>query len=163
VTPEDAEFILSLRLNPDKGRHLSSTDADLEKQRLWLRSCASDESQVYFIIEAEGRSVGTVRLYDQQGDSYAWGSWILVNDAPRSAALESTLMVYHFGLELGFASAHFDVRKGNEKVWAYHERFGAVRTSEDEENYYYRIDRAAVLAAFERYKSRFPDPIVVTY
>lgn len=30
----------------------------------------------------------------------------------------------------GLLAAHFDVRKANERVWAFHERFGGVRIGE---------------------------------
>ena len=152
--PDDAAFILSLRLDPEKNAHLSATSPDLAQQSQWLTAYQSDPKQLYFIIEYEGRTVGTVRLYDQRGDSFSWGSWILSADAPKSAAVESTLMVYRVGLELGFNAAHFDVRKANEKVWQYHERLGAKRVSETDIDYIYSISRTDILAAIERYRDR---------
>lgn len=150
--PRDAEFILSLRLDPVKNTHLSQVPDDLDRQRAWL----ADYADLYFVIEHEGRSVGTVRLYDQRGTSFSWGSWILSADAPRSAAVESTLMVYRLGLELGFGASHFEVRKANEKVWQYHERCGAERTGETAEDYLYSIEKAAIVALLDRYESRGP-------
>ena len=160
ATPEDAGFILSLRLDDNKNTYLSKTQPDVAAQRRWLEDYRLDEDQVYFIIETvEGASVGTVRLYDVRGALFSWGSWILSNEAPKSSAVESTLMVYHFGLELGFQGAHFEVRRGNERVWQYHERFGATRVGEDELNYYYEIDSAAIEAAIQRYSSRLPNGV----
>lgn len=50
-------------------------------------------------------------------------------------------MVYAYAVDhLGFAAAHFDVRKGNERVWQFHERFGAKRVAESENDFHYRID-----------------------
>jgi RimJ/RimL family protein N-acetyltransferase len=158
----DAAFILSLRLNPAKNAHLSTVSPDLSGQERWLQAYASDTSQAYFIIETlDGMPVGTVRLYGAQGDSFSWGSWILNDDAPQSSAVESTLMVYAYGLALGFCASHFEVRKGNEKVWAYHERCGAVRTHEDDLHYYYSINKPQIEPLFERYRERLPDGIAI--
>lgn len=119
--------------------------------------------QIYFIIEHDAQPVGTVRLYDQQGMSFCWGSWILADDAPKSSAVESTLMVYKVGMELGFSSSHFDVRKRNEKVWQYHERLGAKRVGETDLDYLYEIDREAIEKIFAKYADRLPVPILVEF
>jgi len=160
--PSDAAFILSLRLDPEKNRYLSATSASLADQQAWLERYASDPSQVYFIIETlDGMPIGTVRLYDVRDDLFSWGSWMLSDEAPKSSAVESTLMVYAFGRHCGFRGAYFEVRKGNERVWQYHERLGAARTGEDEDNYYYEIDRPAIDEMFERYRSRLPQGVVI--
>ena len=161
ANPDDAAFILSLRLDEAKNKHLSTTSPDVERQRQWLAALPSD--QVYFIIEAEGRPVGTVRLYDQRGSSFCWGSWILSDDAPKSSAVESTLMVYATGLALGFTAAHFEVRKENVKVWQYHERCGAERVGETEEEYLYTISEPAIEALFARYRGRLNGPVTVDW
>jgi RimJ/RimL family protein N-acetyltransferase len=161
ATPDDAAFILSLRLDEEKNKHLSATSPDVERQREWLAALPSD--QIYFIIEADARPVGTVRLYDQRGSSFCWGSWILSNDAPKSSAVESTLMVYATGLALGFTAAHFEVRKENVKVWQYHERCGAERIGEAEDEYLYTISEPAVQALFARYQSRLDGPVTVDW
>lgn len=148
--PSDAEFILTLRLDPEKNAHLSPTPPNVEAQRRWLKQ---PREGFYFIIEASDRRIGTVRLYDQRGTSFSWGSWIL-RDHPRTAATESALMVYRVGLELGFTAAHFGVRKANKKVWQFHERFGAARTGEAGPDFFYSIGKGAILAAFDRYGER---------
>ena len=164
ATPADGAFILSLRLDPNKNKHLSPTSPDKDAQRRWLEAYAANSSEIYFIVEANGVPVGTVRLYDQRGNSFCWGSWILSDNAPRFSAVESTLMIYHFGMmELGFAGSHFDVRKANTKVWQYHERFGAERVGETDLDYRYTISKAAVLKAFDRYADRLPQPISVIW
>ena len=137
---EDAAFVLELRLDPVKGRHLSKTSNDLNDQIAWLEKYEKDDSQIYFIIESRGgERFGTIRLYDKKDDSFCWGSWILKEGRPSGFALESALMVYHFALGLGFTKSHFDVRKGNDSVWKFHERFGAQRVEETDEDYIYNI------------------------
>lgn len=160
VKISDAAFILSLRLDPSKNSYISATSDDLEAQENYIRNLP-EQGDLYFIIEHEGVPVGTVRLYDQIGDSFCWGSWILSKDAPTSSAVESTLMVYSLALHLGFQKSHFEVRRGNEKVWQYHERMGARRTSETEHDYHYAMDRESILAALEKYQSRLPDGVKI--
>lgn len=153
ATVADAEFILSLRTDADKSRHLSAVSAELATQQAWLAAYARVDDQAYFIIEHQQQSVGTVRLYDAQGDSFCWGSWILSTTRPSHAAMESALMVYAYGLDyLGFRAAHFDVRKGNERVWAFHERFGAQRIAEGDLDYYYGINYEAINQSRYRYQ-----------
>lgn len=72
------------------------------------------------------------------------GSWIIKVGAPKTMAIESVLLVYEFGFyQLGYKKAHFDVRKGNERVVAFHLRFGAKIISEDESNYYFNYSEDA--------------------
>jgi RimJ/RimL family protein N-acetyltransferase len=153
----DAEFILSLRTDDKKSRFLSATKNDLEAQKAWLAQYAAAEDQAYFIIAFNGEPIGTVRLYDAQQESFCWGSWILKDGRPRQAAMESALMVYAYAVNcLGFKGSHFDVRKGNERVWQFHERFGAQRVSETELDYFYYLSLEAILDSLLRYSKFLP-------
>jgi len=149
----DAELILSLRTDQRKARHLSVTSPDLDAQYSWLRQYAVSLDQAYFIIQLKEQSIGTVRLYDARDKSFCWGSWIIADDQPAYVAIESALMVYSYALDhLGFSAAHFDVRKANERVWAFHERFGAVRTNSDEDHFFYVIKEQEIRNSMQRYR-----------
>ena len=159
----DAKFILSLRTDDNKSKHLTKTAPELEKQIAWLSDYSNRNDQVYFIIEnSDGDVIGTVRLYDQQGDSFCWGSWIIKDGVPPSAAIESALMVYAYAIDyLGFHQSHFDVRKKNESVWSFHERFGAIRTGESEQDYFYKLGHEQISLSQQRYRKYLPESIVV--
>lgn len=160
----DAEFILSLRTDPVKARFLSMTSNDLGAQRAWLRRYASGSDQAYFIIEHAGAAIGTVRLYDPRETSFCWGSWILADGRPQQAAMESALMVYAYAVDhLGFRSAHFDVRKGNERVWQFHERFGACRVRETEQDYLYELSYEAICESRRKYQRFLPGTVTVEF
>ncbi|QXP83541.1 GNAT family N-acetyltransferase [Methylococcus sp. ANG] len=163
ATVADAGFILSLRTDRSKSKYLSYTPPEIEKQIKWLENYATKSDQAYFIIEDKfGGEIGVVRLYDQRGDSFCWGSWILKNNAPQSAAIESALIIYAYAIShLGFNQAHFDVRKDNKKVWQFHERFGAMRIGETADDYLYQIGLKDITASLRRYKKFLPGPIVV--
>jgi len=161
----DAAFILSLRSDSDKSRYLSSTSPEFSHQVSWLNDYAEKNDQAYFIIETKaGEPLGTVRLYDAHIDSFCWGSWILKDGAPMTSAIESALMVYSYAIDsLGFLAAHFDVRRGNENVWRFHERFGAERVGETKNDYLYQIDGEKILAARLKYKKYLPESVTVEW
>lgn len=149
IKEDDAEFVLSLRLDNKYNKHLSEVSGNVSEQIEWIRNYKADEAQglqYYFIIETlEGIPCGTVRVYDFRTDSFCWGSWILNERKTKYAALESAFLVYKFGFqELGFDKSHFDVRKGNTRVIDFHKKFGAVKTAEDSDNYYFEISQHSV-------------------
>lgn len=156
----DAEFILRLRTEGGNARFLSPTAVDIEAQRAWLTKYSADDTQAYFIIQIDGQPVGTIRLYDAQGESFCWGSWVLHAEAPQSAAIESALMVYAYGVDvLGFRSAHFDVRKGNRSVRKFHERFGAKQIKETDLDAVYSIGWREIQQSRVRYERYLPDGV----
>lgn len=159
----DAAFILSLRTDEKKNRYLSSVANDLQVQATWLEAYQQRHGEAYFIMASrDGQDLGTVRLYDAQGDSFCWGSWILSDARPSSAAMESALMVYAYAQDtLGFRHSHFQVHKHNERVCAFHERFGAERVAQDEVEYGYTLSEAHIRTARDRYARFLPAPLVV--
>jgi RimJ/RimL family protein N-acetyltransferase len=161
---DDAGVILGLRTDELKSRHLSRTSGALADQQAWLAGYGQRDGEAYFVIESlAGEKLGTVRLYDAQGDSFCWGSWILSDAAPSSAAIESALMVYAYALDtLGFTNAHFQVNLANERVCAFHERFGAQRVSQDDVEIEYTLANAAIREAMKRYARFLPDPLKVS-
>lgn len=163
VTPSDADFIVKIRTNEKKGRFISATSNDISKQKQWIKDYLTSEGQAYFLItDLDDNPLGTVRIYDQQGDSFCWGSWVVAEDAPSYCAIESALLVYTYALELGFRRAHFDVRKGNSSVIKFHERFGAERTGETEEDFLYTITKEQILSTFEKYKKYLPERVEIS-
>ena len=146
--PEDAAFIYSLRIDEGLNKHLSSAPESEAGQRAWLEKYRLREdagSEFYFIIQNKvtDKDCGTVRIYDLRDDSFCWGSWILNADKPRLASVESMMFVYEFGFGLlGFSASHFDVRRGNERVISFHEKTGARRISETEQDIFFSLARA---------------------
>lgn len=169
VETDDAAFILALRLDPKKGAHLSPVDDDVAKQVAWIERYKAGTGQAYFIIctrnadGSAGARIGTVRLYDAQGASFAWGSWIIADGAAPDVAMESALIVYRYALDhLGFRDSHFEVNRDNRTVWNFHERlFGARRVGEDEVEYRFEQDHDAIRTGMRRYGRFLPDPIEV--
>ncbi|WP_314420613.1 GNAT family N-acetyltransferase [Pseudescherichia vulneris] len=160
VRPEDAEFIVALRTNEKKGKFISATSQDISQQKAWINNYLHSEGQAYFIItDLNDKPFGTVRLYDRQGDSFCWGSWIISEEAPSHYAIESALIIYAYALKLGFERAHFEVRKGNASVIKFHERFGAKRISETEQDIFYSLPKENIINSLEKFKKYLPEDI----
>jgi RimJ/RimL family protein N-acetyltransferase len=160
--PDDAEFILSLRTDPEKSRYLSAVSPDVQRQRDWLAAYRDGTGQAYFIIHHEGAAIGTIRLYDAQGDSFCWGSWILADHRPKQAAVESFLMVFSYAIDhLGFRESHFDVREGNTRARAFYERMGAEQTGSAGDDIYLRMSAEAISAARLALRDFLPSAVKV--
>ena len=98
-------------------------------------------------------------MYDQRTTSFCWGSWIMKEGAPAASAIESALMIYHYGLELGFENAHFEVRKANISVWKFHERFGAQKIGETNDDFQYQISKKSIQQSLLKYVKYLPNGI----
>lgn len=157
VTQEDAEFIYSMRQNQDKTKYLSKVTGTVESQKEWIKNYKQreeEQKEFYFVIESKSEEkLGLVRMYDFQDDSFCWGSWLINEDAPKTTAIESALQIYEFGFyKLGFEKSHFDVRIGNDKVIAFHQRFGAKIVDEDASDYFFNFEKSDYEITKEKYK-----------
>jgi RimJ/RimL family protein N-acetyltransferase len=156
---DDAEFIANLRLD-SKNKFLTKVDVD--DQREWLAEYKEREtagSEYYFVIcTKDNDPCGTVRVYDFVENSFCWGSWLLNSSAPKSAGIESALLVYEFAFyHLGFSHCHFDVRLENTKVRSFHERLGASVIKSDDLDAYFSLPLAQYEAIKPKYGRYLPD------
>ena len=157
VEIEDADFIYTMRQNRKKTKYLSKVTGTVDSQKEWIKNYKQredEEKEFYFIIESKNKDkFGLVRIYDLKNDSFCWGSWLIKEGAPKTTAIESALQIYEFGFyKLGFEKSHFDVRKGNDKVIAFHQRFGAKIVSEDELDYFFNFQKSDYEITKEKYK-----------
>lgn len=157
VELSDAEFIFTMRSDTRRARYLSKVTGSVETQIEWIKEYKlreKEEKEYYFVIESKsGEKLGLVRMYDFKEDSFCWGSWIIKEDAPKTTAIESALQIYEFGFyRLGFERSHFDVRKDNKKVIAFHQRFGAKIVGESELDYFFNFEKKDYETIRERYK-----------
>lgn len=157
VQTADAGFILGLRLDENLNQFISKVEDDLQKQKEWIehyKTLEAEGQEYYFIIESKkGQSLGTVRLYDFDGKSYSWGSWLLKKGSPAFAAIETVLLIYEVTFfKLGCSKIRGDVRKENKKVLKFHRRFGARIVREDNLNCYFSMDRVEYESIRQRYR-----------
>lgn len=133
ITPEDASYVHSLRLNPLYNRHLSAVTGTVEDQRKWIEHYKVQEAQCqqfYYVIERhDGERCGLVRLYDINDTQFTWGSWILDANKPPKAALESAVLSFGIGFDyLDLMVAKVDVRVENTHAEAFYRRLGMIET-----------------------------------
>lgn len=137
VDADDAEYIHRLRTNPAYNEHLSEITGTTNDQRRWIEAYKAREAlgvELYYLIERhDGRPCGTVRLYDIVDDQFTWGSWILDENKPAKAALESAILSFGVGFGLlGKSRAVVEVRLGNTHAEAFYRRFGMTETGSDD-------------------------------
>ncbi|MCT7557141.1 GNAT family N-acetyltransferase [Aliarcobacter butzleri] len=153
----DAEFIFEMRQNQDKTKYLSKVTGTVESQKEWIKSYKQRENEkkeFYFVIELkDSEKLGLVRMYDFQNESFCWGSWLIKENAPKTTAIESALQIYEFAFyKLNFSKSHFEVQKGNDKVIAFHQRFGAKIVDENEKEIFFNFEKSDYEIIKEKYK-----------
>ncbi len=165
VTEGDAEFIFDLRTDPHKSLYLSPTNGEVEDQVDWIRNYKRKNDQVYFVlVDQNEKRLGCVRLYDPRGDTYCWGSWLMASGLGPLVAIESALLVYAFGLLLGFKDVRLEVRRENESVWKFHEKFaGAQLISETDLDRCYLVKFDQVNELLKKYGNFLTSPLQVDW
>lgn len=156
IEPDDAAYVHGLRSDARYNTHLSPVSGGVEDQRAWIEGYKARESsgrEFYYVIERlDGVRCGLVRLYNIGKESFTWGSWILDENKPPRAALESAVLLYRIAFErLGIPKAVFDVRSGNEHTLAFHRRFGAIETGADDQDIFFEYPRDRYRCAVEEY------------
>ena len=99
VAVGDAEFLLSLRRDPELSRLIHPTSPRLEDQLAYLARYFEAPGDCYFIVirSATGRREGAVAIYDidPARGSAEWGRWIMRHDS--MGAPEAALLIFWEG------------------------------------------------------------------
>lgn len=163
ITEDDAKFVFDLRTNPEKNRYLSETSARLEDQVNWIVNYKSKYDQAYFIVcDKENNKLGCLRMYDPIDDSYCWGSWLMIKGLGPLVAIESALLIYAYGKNLGFNEARIDIRQANEYVWKFHEKFSsATLVKQDDVNRYYSVSEDKIDKLLIKYSDLLTSPLLI--
>ena len=156
VLPEDAAYIHGLRTDPTYNGHLSTVTGTVEDQRDWIESYKTREaygSEYYFVIERkDGLRCGVVRLYGIEDDQFTWGSWILDQNKPRKAALESAILSFGVGFDaLELNMANVDVRVENTHAEAFYRRLGMTETHRTDQDIFFVYSREQFDASKDTY------------
>lgn len=163
ITEDDAKFVFDLRTNPKKNRYLSATSGRLEDQINWIVNYKSKNDQAYFIIcDKDDNKLGCIRMYDPICYSYCWGSWLMINGLGPLVAIESALLIYAYGKNLGFNEARIDVRQANEHVWKFHEKFSsAALVRQDGIDRYYVVSEDKIDKLLIKYSNFLSSPLLI--
>jgi hypothetical protein len=141
---DDAEFILSLRLNPNRNEFLSSVSQDVNDQINWLKEYKEREKkgeEYYFLVgDISGKLYGTIRLYHFQENKFVAGSWIFREDTPEGLSIKGDIVGRDIAFEeLKFNTCLFDVRKNNSRVLKYQKSWNPELIGEDEQNFFFKL------------------------
>lgn len=154
ATLNDAEFILSLRLDPSLNKYLHATDSSVESQKKWMMEQKTKEGDYYFVIESkEGAPLGVVGVYDIVDKTFNWGRWIVKKDAPMYTGIESTILIYYFAFYiLNLDTALSDVRVDNKNVIKFHVSYGGKIYKETDLDIYYEFLKESFPILLKKFK-----------
>ena len=149
VCEDDAAFIVKIRTNENLSRYIHKIDADVEKQKQWIRSYKEREHagvDYYFIFFYEGLPVGLNRIYDIKEDgTFICGSFIFDSPDYKMASFASWIIVREiaFGvLGLQMQDDYIGTHKNNKSVLAIQRMMGSKQYGErEDENGTYIISR----------------------
>jgi hypothetical protein len=147
VTENDAAFILGLRTNPLKSKHISPTDNDVDKQKVWIREYKKREEagdEFYFVItDEDSMDFATYRIYNKTESTIEVGSFISIPSykKPVNVVKVDIIMKTFVFDELGYNSLCFEVRKENTSVIEYHKKYHPKIIGEDNLNLYFLLEK----------------------
>lgn len=123
---DDAEFTLALRQNPLLTRYLPKLDISLEQQKSWILSQREKEGDYFFVVNTlEDKPIGTVSVYNIQGDSAESGRLALIGNAFQNT--EASLLLFKFAFEiLGLQIVTGYIVDGNKRAERFNKQFGCV-------------------------------------
>lgn len=152
ITVDDAQFVLDLRCDEKKSRFLHKTENNLQKQIDYIKRYLTLDNEWYFIIEDKNhKPLGTVRIYDVEGEKYTGGSWLMIDGASAQQTVEGDFLMKEYSFDvLGFKKNCFDVRKENKKVVRFHKLCGAKIVDENDIDYFFELSKED----FEKNKTR---------
>lgn len=154
VDESDACFILSLRTNPKLSRFIHSTEANLDKQRQWIRDYKKREAEgkdYYFIYHQEGKPIGVNRISDIHDNWATGGSWVCVPGCDPKQSIATSMILREIMFEiLKLEEDRFDVRKANRLVIKTHKMFGAHVIGESDIDYYFSLDKDSYFSNRQR-------------
>jgi len=150
----DAEFILSLRLDPELNKFINKTESSVENQKKWISAKQKQENDYHMIIESKnGQRLGTVSIYNIKGKKFEWGRWLISKKAPFYVAIESALLVYSLAFnELGLEKAVFGVNNLNKSVVRFHKNFGAHVIKKDDCGTWFIFEKKYFKNTLKKYK-----------
>lgn len=98
VVTADAQDILKLRTDPERGRFLGPTDTDVKVQYRWIENQRKLDGDYYYAIEkVDGSIEGFIGLYGISNLSGEWGRWVVRQGS--LAAPASILLILKLGFE----------------------------------------------------------------
>jgi RimJ/RimL family protein N-acetyltransferase len=156
VGMEDAEFIISLRSDPQHARYLNPTSKNVEEQHAYLDRYFIKPGDYSFVLENTvlGRREGLAAIFDHNVEKKEaeWGRWILNHGSLGASAC--VWLVYSIAFEqIGVDAIYCRTVEANSTVISFHDNYGLkrarslpgyfVRGSEVFDSIEHRLERSA--------------------
>lgn len=133
ATIEDAEFTLALRQNPVLTKYLPRLDIGIDQQKSWIVSQREKAGDYFFVVRnIENQPIGTVSIYEINGDTSESGRLALIGNALENA--EASMLLFEFAFNvLGLKKVTGYIVDGNKRAERFNRQFGCS-TGEPEIN-----------------------------
>ncbi|WP_339657188.1 GNAT family N-acetyltransferase [Flavobacterium frigidarium] len=157
----DADFIIKLRTDSSKSRFISKTDSNVQEQENWIAKYKEREligEEYYFIaIDENDVKFATYRLYNKTIKSIEIGSFVSKPryDKPLNVIKVDIILKAFVFKNLGYDELTFEVRKDNKSVINYHKKFNPTIIREDEQNFYFILERESFFKNKDKFEKLF--------
>lgn len=123
---DDAAFTLSLRQDPSLTKYLPRLDISLQQQKEWIRKQRKTEGDYFFVVRTmDGQPIGTVSVYEIEGDSSESGRLALIGNACEN--MEASMLLFHFAFDIiGLKEVRGYILDGNKRAERFNRQFGCV-------------------------------------
>lgn len=155
INESDADFILSLRANPNRTKHMITLDNNLESQKKWIHEYKKREKEgldYYFIYSnAEGNPIGVNRAsnIDIHTKTSKSSSWITI-EGLKSEPLKMLIMGNEIIFNLiGVETSWGEVQKNNNRAIKIFKLFGYKLNNTKTEYYDFSLSKSDFFKACE--------------
>ena len=134
ATLDDAEFTLSIRLDPEIRKCFPPFEGTLETQKAWLTRQMQKDNDYFFVVieKSTGERIGTISVYDidfEKRDAET-GRLTIKSENPM-ANLEAFLLLHKFAFEeLSLQKVHGFILSQNKRALDFNRFFGLTFGSE---------------------------------
>ena len=127
VCCDDASFIIDIRSNNNKTRFLHKIDADIKKQKEWIKNQIDREYDYYFVYkDKNGNNKGLASIYniDIDNKNAEFGRWISNGNVFEN--LEAVILLFDFAFKnFDIDYIYLRMMQGNDYVSSFWKTFGA--------------------------------------
>ena len=126
ATEVDAEFTLAVRQDPEFNKYLPRVNNTLEQQKAWIKKQREKEGDYFFVVwDKGGERLGTISIYDIQGDQAEAGRLTMRGNALQS--VEAQLLSFYFGFnDLGLKEIVSYIYAENARALRFTQQFGGL-------------------------------------
>ncbi len=153
---EDAEFILSLRLDPLLNQFIGKTDPSVEKQKEWLKKKYNNENDFMYLIEDKNSNkLGTIALYDIDltEKRAEWGRLIVKPNTIFFIPIEATIQLLNFAFnKMQLTELYGGANNLNKSIINFHIGYANV-SAVDEIHTWFTFDQKSLKKIKNKYKN----------